>query len=92
MATDLSIHDVAGRRRHASGEVVTSDEPSSVSEKRWLTIDQLAAIVPYRKSTLYYLVHVKAIPHVKKRGKLFFELNEITRWMEQDSRCKQSTL
>ena len=51
--------------------------------KRWLTIEQLVEILPYKRSTIYYLVHVRAISFVKKRGRLFFEFGEIQRWMEE---------
>ena len=49
---------------------------------RWLNLDQLMQIVPLKRSRIYYLTHIGAIPHHKVGQTLFFREDEIVRWME----------
>jgi excisionase family DNA binding protein len=55
------------------------DEP--LSRPRWLTINQLREILPLKKSRIYYLTHVAAIPHHKIGQTLLFREDEILEWM-----------
>ena len=49
---------------------------------RWLNITQ--EIVPLKKSRIYYLTHVAAIPHHKIGQTLLFREDEILEWMERN--------
>jgi excisionase family DNA binding protein len=58
------------------------DEP--LTRPRWLTINQLREILPLKKSRIYYLTHVAAIPHHKIGQALLFREDEILEWMERN--------
>jgi predicted DNA-binding transcriptional regulator AlpA len=51
---------------------------------RWLNIKQLMEIVPLKKSRIYYLTYVSAIPHHKVGQTLLFREDEILDWMERN--------
>ena len=51
---------------------------------RWLNINQLMAILPLKKSRIYYLTHVAEIPHHKIGQTLLFREDEILEWMERN--------
>ena len=53
---------------------------------RWLTVEQLMELLPLKRSRIYYLTHIRAIPHHKIGQTLFFREDEILKWME-DNRC-----
>jgi excisionase family DNA binding protein len=61
------------------------DETARILPKpRWLNINQLMDIVPLKKSRIYYLTHVAAIPHHKIGQTLLFREDEILEWMERN--------
>jgi excisionase family DNA binding protein len=41
------------------------------------------SITGYSKNYIYKLCHLKLIPHVKRGSKLFFNAEELERWIEQ---------
>ena len=49
---------------------------------KWLTIEQLLQILPLKKSRIYYMTHIGAIPHHKIGQTLLFREDEILQWME----------
>ena len=51
---------------------------------RWLNINQLMAILPLKKSRIYYLTHVAEIPHHKIGQTLLFREDEILEWMDRN--------
>lgn len=55
---------------------------STKSSRRWLNVEQLMAILPLRKSRIYYLTHTRQIPFVRVGKTLFFEYDAIVRWVE----------
>ena len=55
-----------------------------VRKPRWLNINQLMEILPLKKSRIYYLTHVAAIPHHKIGQTLLFREDEILEWMERN--------
>jgi predicted DNA-binding transcriptional regulator AlpA len=55
-----------------------------LTRPRWLNIKQLMEIVPLKKSRIYYLTHVAAIPHHKIGQTLLFREDEILDWMERN--------
>ena len=56
----------------------------SFQRPRWLNITQLMEIVPLKKSRIYYLTHVAAIPHHKIGQTLLFREDEILEWMARN--------
>ena len=57
---------------------------AEVSKPRWLTIKQLMEVVPLKRSRIYYLTHVAAIPHHKIGQTLLFREDEIMAWLERN--------
>jgi len=51
---------------------------------RWLSITQLLEVLPLKKSRIYYLTHIGAIPHHKIGQTLLFREDEILEWMERN--------
>jgi predicted DNA-binding transcriptional regulator AlpA len=51
---------------------------------RWLNINQLMQILPLKKSRIYYLTHIAAIPHHKVGQTLLFREDEILEWMQRN--------
>jgi excisionase family DNA binding protein len=49
---------------------------------KWLNIEQLMRILPLKKSRIYYLTHIGAIPHHKVGQTLLFREDEILAWMQ----------
>jgi excisionase family DNA binding protein len=49
---------------------------------KWLNIEQLVRILPLKKSRIYYLTHIGAIPHHKVGQTLLFREDEILEWMQ----------
>ena len=56
----------------------------NLPKPRWLNINQLMAILPLKKSRIYYLTHVAEIPHHKIGQTLLFREDEILEWMERN--------
>ena len=51
---------------------------------RWLTVEQLLAILPIKKSRLYYLTHTHQIPGVTRIGRtLLFDYDASARTMSR---------
>ena len=59
----------------------TQATPEVVPKPRWLSISQLMEILPLKKSRIYYLTHIGAIPHHKVGQTLLFREDEILEWM-----------
>jgi predicted DNA-binding transcriptional regulator AlpA len=76
--------------RRASGWFVEENDMDHLENTevlrrpRWLNISQLMEIVPLKKSRIYYLTHVVAIPHHKIGQTLLFREDEILEWMERN--------
>jgi excisionase family DNA binding protein len=60
--------------------VLASEE--SLPKPKWLNIKQLMQILPLKKSRIYYLTHIGAIPHHKVGQTLLFREDEILEWMQ----------
>jgi excisionase family DNA binding protein len=55
-----------------------------ISKPKWLNMEQLRQILPLKKSRIYYLTHIGAIPHHKIGQTLLFREDEILEWMERN--------
>jgi len=54
--------------------------------KCWLNLKQLLAMLPLKKSRVYYLVHTNQIPHHRIGRTLVFDPDEITPWVKNDGK------
>ena len=54
--------------------------------KRYLNIREASRFTGYAVQTLYVWVSQRRIPHVKKGGRLRFDLEALESWMKEDSR------
>jgi len=49
--------------------------------EEWLTVDQLASYIHFKKPTIYGYVSAKRIPHYKRGKILLFLKSEIDHWL-----------
>ena len=45
--------------------------------QRWLNVEQLMAVLPLKRSRVYYLTHARQIPFVRVGKTLLFDYDEI---------------
>jgi excisionase family DNA binding protein len=57
--------------------------PAPTGMPQYLTIDEVAAMLRCRPSTIYQLVHKKRIPFRKRGRQLLFEAGEIDAWTKE---------
>lgn len=57
----------------------------SLQEKRWWTVEDVAAYLSVKKSTIYSWVSDKKIPYFRRGGLVRFRQDDIDAWMES---CK----
>ena len=50
-----------------------------------INLEQLCAILKFKKSYVYLMTHEKRIPHYKVQGHLRFRLSEIEDWLKKQS-------
>jgi len=56
-------------------------KPDAIT-RRWLNVEQLMAVVPLRKSRVYYLTHTRQIPFVRLGKTLLFDYDAIVKWVD----------
>lgn len=61
-------------------EVLALPKPEKI--KPYLSLTEVCDLTGLSKSTVYQLTHTKQIPHLKRGGKLLFNRQEITGWLE----------
>ncbi|MBS1775338.1 MAG: helix-turn-helix domain-containing protein [Bacteroidetes bacterium] len=59
---------------------------TSEKEKEILNIDEAAALLRRKKSTLYIYASAGKIPCVKSEGKLLFSRKDLMRWLDTSKR------
>jgi excisionase family DNA binding protein len=57
-------------------------EEGMYNMKRLLTLTEVLEIRRLKRSTIYAYVAARKIPHVKLGRKLFFDENDILKWIE----------
>jgi excisionase family DNA binding protein len=57
--------------------------PLPVGVPQYLTVDEVAAMLRRRPSTIYQLVHKRKIPYRKRGRQLLFEAREIDEWTKE---------
>lgn len=57
--------------------------PQLQKPKKYLTLEETAALTGMSKSKLYQLTSGRKIPFIKRYGKLLFSYEEVTQWMEE---------
>jgi excisionase family DNA binding protein len=72
------------RRQKRPGDLFMSIRTTeeALPKLKWLNIEQLVRILPLKKSRIYYLTHIGAIPHHKVGQTLLFREDEILEWMQ----------
>jgi excisionase family DNA binding protein len=79
----------AGKKRHDGAAEASQPQLKLVQAAaaqlpvgvpQYLTIDEVAAMLRCRPSTIYQLVHKKRIPFRKRGRQLLFEAREIDEW------------
>lgn len=51
--------------------------------RRWLTLEQLVEVLPFKKGYVYYLTHTRQIPVPRIGRRLLFDYDRIVRWLEE---------
>lgn len=54
-------------------------------ENKLITIQEACDFLSIKKSRMYYMIHRKEIPHIKMGASLRFELNELKKWVKENS-------
>jgi excisionase family DNA binding protein len=74
----VSVDDLVARIRSGLLQELQS---SKTEGKDYLTLDEASELLDLSKSTIYGMTHRKEIPHIKRRGKLLFEREELDKWL-----------
>ncbi len=56
--------------------------PKPEKLKPYLSLDEVCDLTQLSRSTIYQYTFGKKIPHIKKSGKLLFNRQEITAWLD----------
>ena len=79
----LSLHElellILNQCRKALSE--NPAEPATPPDEL-LTISKAAELLHVSVPTIYGYVHQRTIPHMKRRGKLYFSRSEIMEWLQ----------
>jgi excisionase family DNA binding protein len=59
-----------------------SDIPKAENTKPFLSLLEACEFTGLAKSTIYRLTSEKQIPHIKRGGKLLFQREQLTQWLE----------
>ena len=78
---------IVGRKKTASANSnVTAIAPPRVQGMpRFLTVDEVAALLRCKPRRIYLMVHQKRIPFRKAGRNLLFELGEIEQWTKDSA-------
>lgn len=60
------------------------DDRARNGTRHWLNVEQLMAILPLRKSRIYYLTHTRQIPFIRIGKTLLFDYEAIVKWVESN--------
>lgn len=55
-----------------------------IGVKNILTVEEAAIYIGYTEKGVYTLTSQKRVPHYKKNGKLYFDKQELDRWMTEN--------
>lgn len=53
-----------------------------MSVERLLTVQDISNLLGVKRSYVYYLTHLKRIPHLKIHGHLRFRMSDIDDWLQ----------
>ncbi|NCB44139.1 MAG: DNA-binding protein [Clostridia bacterium] len=65
---------------------------SNSSKDELLTVDKAAELLTVSVPTIYGYVHKKSIPHMKRRGRLYFSREEIISWVRSSRRLTRDEI
>ena len=91
--TRLTIDELKEMLR-AEMQAALASIPSieGASQEDLLTASGACELLNIAQSTLYKLVHLRAIPCMKRGRKLYFSRRELTRWVSQGKKSTQEEL
>ena len=84
------VYEVTEENAHLIAKMLLkyAREEESSQEDQYLTIEELAELIGYKKTSIYGLVQKKKIPYHKK-GKLFFLKSEIMEWLKSGKKASK---
>ncbi len=77
------VYEVNEENAHLIAKILLKyfREQENSQEEKYLTIEEVAKLIGYKKTSIYGLVQKNKIPYHKK-GKLFFLKSEIMEWLK----------
>lgn len=76
--------------RKVLGEIIP---PISNSDKdEFLTVDEAAAFLKVKRPTIYGYLYNKAIPSLKKRGRVYFKKSALVDWVNEGQRMTRQEI
>lgn len=70
--------------REIKSQLDRIETAANIAAKNVLNLDEVAYLTGFKKATLYDMTHRNMIPHSKKGGRLFFDKEDIERWLMHD--------
>ena len=61
-------------------------ECSPLPEKEILNIQEASNLTGYAVQTLYYKIHKRQIPHIKRGSRVFFDRSKLLAWLRENNR------
>ena len=62
---------------------IKDKEQKSKIQKPYLSLEDAAIYLSYKKSTLHQFTSLKLIPHYKVRRRILFKITELDEWIEK---------
>lgn len=81
------LHEIAFIKAHLLNNAASILEPTQpVSEKEFLTVDEVSEMIRLSKGTVYNMKCNGQIPCIKKGSRVLFEREVIEKWLREDRR------
>mgnify|MGYP005852891349 CR=1 FL=1 len=92
--TQLSLEEIRQMFREELSVFLSNipTENSSNPSKDLLTVEEASIYLNIAHSTIYNLVHRRAIPYMKRTRKLYFSKDELRKWVEEGRKPTQAVL
>ena len=93
MITHITIDELKEMFRVEMQAVLASIPPvAGVPQEDLLTSSGACQLLNLAQSTLYKLVHLRAIPCMKRGNKLYFSKKELVRWVAEGRQATQADI
>lgn len=91
--TRLTVSELKEMLREEMRAVLVTIPPvESALQEDLLTASNACELLNIAQSTLYKLVHLRAIPCMKRGRKLYFSKKELVKWVSQGKKSTQEEL